>query len=50
MEIAENVGSSQLAEVTFAVRAAGTQDFTVIGVDDNAHTVFVTMPPSCGGH
>ena len=36
MEIAANVAGSQFDEVTFAVRAAGTQDFTVIGVDDNA--------------
>lgn len=36
MEIAANVAGSQFAEVTFAVRAEGAQDFTVIGVDDNA--------------
>jgi pullulanase-type alpha-1,6-glucosidase len=36
MEIGAAVAGNQFAEVSFAVRAAGTQDFTVIGVDDNA--------------
>jgi len=36
MEVAANVEGNQYTEVTFAVRAAGTEDFTVIGVDDNA--------------
>ena len=36
LAITATVASSQFAEVTFAVRPGGTQDFTVIGVDDNA--------------
>jgi pullulanase-type alpha-1,6-glucosidase len=36
LEVAADVAGNQYAEVTFAVRAAGTEEFTVIGVDDNA--------------
>ena len=36
MEVAASVAGSKFTEVTFAVRASGTETFTVAGVDDNA--------------
>ena len=35
MEIRASASGNQFAEVTFAVRESGTEQFTVIGVDDN---------------